>query len=92
MTLLRKAIEVAPWWGSAYYNLARALEMRGQHDDAIEQIKYCLELNPPDGDAREARAHGRNRDRRCRRRAQTVIGESTPQTPNRDSWDAAGLG
>ena len=57
IALLRKALEIAPWWGNAYYNLSRALEMRGQFDDAIRQLNYYVESKPPEADAREARAH-----------------------------------
>jgi tetratricopeptide (TPR) repeat protein len=57
IALLRKATALAPWWGNAYYNLSRALEMRGQYDDAIQQLKYYLELKPAEADAREAQAH-----------------------------------
>ncbi len=55
--LLRKALEIAPWWGNAYYNLSRALEMSGQYDEAMKQLKYYLELKPAEADASEARAH-----------------------------------
>ena len=57
IALLRKALEIAPWWSKAYYTLSRALEMRGQYDDAILQLNYYLKLNPPDPDAQQARAH-----------------------------------
>lgn len=55
--LLRKALKIAPWWGNAYYNLSRALEMSGQYDEAMKQLKYYLELKPSEADAQEARAH-----------------------------------
>src|SRR5271157_1916496 len=54
--LLRKALLIAPWWGNAYYNLSRALELSGQYDDAIKQLNYYLELNPSADDAADARA------------------------------------
>jgi tetratricopeptide (TPR) repeat protein len=57
IALLRKALEIAPWWANAYYNLSRALEMAGQYDDAARQLNYYLELKPAEADAREARAH-----------------------------------
>jgi serine/threonine-protein phosphatase 6 regulatory ankyrin repeat subunit B len=57
IVLLRKATDLAPWWGNAYYNLSRALEMRGQFDDALQQLKYYLELKPTEAEAREAQAH-----------------------------------
>jgi len=55
--LLRKALAMAPWFANAYYNLSRALEMRGQYDDAIKQLRYYLDLKPAEADAREARNH-----------------------------------
>ena len=57
IALLRKALEIAPWWGNAYYNLSRVLEMRGQYDDAAKQLNYYLELKPAEADAQQARAH-----------------------------------
>ena len=55
--LLRKSLEFAPWWGNAYYNLSHALELSEQYDEALKQLDYYLMLNPPEEDAREARAH-----------------------------------
>jgi tetratricopeptide (TPR) repeat protein len=57
IVLLRKATDLAPWWGNAYYNLSRALEMSGQYDEAIQQLNYYLELKPVEADASEAQAH-----------------------------------
>lgn len=57
IVLLRKATDLAPWWANAYYNLSRALEMSGQYDDAIQQLKYYLELKPAEADARETQTH-----------------------------------
>jgi len=57
IALLHKALEIAPWWGNAYFNLSRALEMAGQYDDAAKQLNYYLELKPSETDARDARAH-----------------------------------
>lgn len=55
IVLLRKALEIAPWWGDAYYNLSRALELSGQYDDAIKQLNYYLELKLSEADAADAR-------------------------------------
>jgi ankyrin repeat protein len=55
--LLRKALAIAPWWGNAYYNLSRALELSGQYDDAAKQLSYYLELIPSAADANEVRNH-----------------------------------
>lgn len=57
IALLRKALVIAPWWGNAYFNLSRALEMSGQYDDAARQLNYYLKLHPADADASEARVH-----------------------------------
>jgi len=57
IALLRKVIEIAPWWGNAYFHLSSAQEMSGQYDEAMRQLKYYLELKPPEADAKEARAH-----------------------------------
>lgn len=55
--LLEKALVIAPWWGNAYYNLSRALELSGQYDEAVKQLNYYIELSPSEADATEARAH-----------------------------------
>ncbi len=56
IALLDKAVSIAPWWGNAYYNLARALEMQGRYNEAIQQIKLYLETKPNEADAKEASA------------------------------------
>jgi len=48
---------IAPWWGNAYYNLSRALELSGSYDEAVKQLSYYLELKPSEAEATEARAH-----------------------------------
>jgi len=55
--LLRKAVNIAPWWGNAYYNLSRAWELDGQYDEAVKQMNYYLELKPSEADAAAARSH-----------------------------------
>jgi tetratricopeptide (TPR) repeat protein len=57
INLLRWALVFAPWWGDAYHNLSRALELTGQYDLAEKNLTYYLELKPPEADARAARAH-----------------------------------
>ena len=54
--LLQKALKLAPWLASAYYNLAVAMETNGQYDDAIKQLGFYLELKPSEADAADARA------------------------------------
>jgi ankyrin repeat protein len=57
INLLRRAVIISPWWGEAYHNLSRALELTGQYDLAVKNLNYYLELNPPEAEARAARAH-----------------------------------
>jgi tetratricopeptide (TPR) repeat protein len=53
--MLNTALEIAPWWGNARYNLSRAYELRGRYDDALKQINLYLETKPPEAEASEAR-------------------------------------
>lgn len=55
--LLDRALDIAPWWGDAYYNLARAYELCEHYDEALQHLKYYLETNPAEAEAAEARAH-----------------------------------
>ncbi len=55
INLLRTAVLFAPWWGNAYYNLSRALELSGEYDEALKQLNYYLELKPSEAEARDAR-------------------------------------
>ena len=57
MNLLRGALNVAPWWRDAYYQLSRALELNGQYDLAVKNLNYYIELHPPEAEARTARSH-----------------------------------
>jgi tetratricopeptide (TPR) repeat protein len=57
LELLINALEIAPWWGNAYYNFSRALELSGQYDEAVKQLNYYLQLKPSEAEASEARAH-----------------------------------
>jgi len=57
IALLRSALELAPWWANAYFNLSRALELNGRYDEAIQQMNYYLEIKPSGLDADEARIH-----------------------------------
>jgi ankyrin repeat protein len=56
IAMLRKALEIAPWWRDAYFNLSYALEVSGQYDDAARQLKTYLDLKPSEADAAKARA------------------------------------
>ena len=55
IALLDKALTLAPWWGNAYYNLSRALEMQGRYSEAIQQMRLYLETKPSETDAEEAK-------------------------------------
>jgi ankyrin repeat protein len=48
------ALKIAPWWGNAYFNLARAQEMQGKYEAAILSLNRYLSLKP--NDASEVRA------------------------------------
>lgn len=52
---LRRALILAPWYPEAYYNLALALEISGEYDEAAKQLNYYLELNPSSDDTRAAK-------------------------------------
>jgi ankyrin repeat protein len=56
ISLLRKALDIAPWWRDAYFNLAYALQAASRYDESIQELNYYLELNPPEADAAKARA------------------------------------
>ena len=47
---------IAPWWGNAYYNLARAQEAGGFYDDAVSNLNFYLKTKPSDADAQDAQA------------------------------------
>jgi ankyrin repeat protein len=51
--MLNKALDQAPWWANAYYNLSLALEGQGRTADAMVSLQRYLELKPDD----KARAH-----------------------------------
>ncbi len=52
----RGAVSAAPWWGDAYRNLGVAEEEAGEYyyKDAIVQLEFYLDTNPPAPDARAA--------------------------------------
>jgi hypothetical protein len=53
---LRRAVELAPWWGEAYRDLALALDKNGQYEWASEQMQHYLESQPPADELPKARA------------------------------------
>jgi hypothetical protein len=50
----RKALEIAPWWPEAYYDLSMAVALTGDYDDAIQQLQFYLLLKPSAADAADA--------------------------------------
>ena len=52
--LYREALTIAPWWGDAYYNLAKAQELRGDFHEAMESLKFFIHAAPPTADTRQA--------------------------------------
>jgi hypothetical protein len=53
----KDALNVAPWWGDAYYNLAVAQELAGQLDNAEASLKLYILTGPSAKDARDAQDH-----------------------------------
>jgi ankyrin repeat protein len=53
---LRRAVELAPWWGQAYYDLAKALQANGQYEWACEQMEQYLRSKPQATELKKARA------------------------------------
>lgn len=50
-----KAVAAAPWWGSAYYNMALALERASKFNEAIASFKlYMASVQAGSAEAREA--------------------------------------
>ncbi|MDO8311600.1 MAG: hypothetical protein Q7T25_06650 [Sideroxyarcus sp.] len=49
-----EALVIAPWWGDAYFNLAKALEQRQEYSRAIQTIKLFVLTGPAADDARKA--------------------------------------
>jgi ankyrin repeat protein len=49
----RQVLLIAPWWGSAYYNLAMVQRVRGRFDEATVNLKLCLLTNMNEKDAKE---------------------------------------
>jgi tetratricopeptide (TPR) repeat protein len=55
--LLRRAALLAPAWADVHHDLANALELTGQYDDAIAEYNRYLKMNPSDPKSREIRDH-----------------------------------
>lgn len=56
VTEFKKAIEYAPEWADAWYNLGVAQEKTGGYQDAIEGFNKYLKLNPNAADSSEVEA------------------------------------
>ncbi len=48
-----EALNVAPWWGDAYYNLGVAQELAEQYDKAEQAFTFYLLSNPSEAEQRE---------------------------------------
>jgi tetratricopeptide (TPR) repeat protein len=55
--LYKQALELAPHFGNAWYNLAKVQEKLEQYDDAIASLKHFLADSPNDPEARTAQDH-----------------------------------
>jgi len=51
------ARNLAPWWGNAYFNLAKTREKQGKFGEAIANLKLFILSAPPAGEARSAQDH-----------------------------------
>ena len=51
----QKAVNIAPWLGSGYRNLAVVQDKAGLHSQAIQNLKLYLLTNPPAADAEAAK-------------------------------------
>jgi tetratricopeptide (TPR) repeat protein len=49
-----EALVIAPWWGDAYFNLAKALEQRQEYSRAIQSLKLFVLTGPTADEARKA--------------------------------------
>jgi tetratricopeptide (TPR) repeat protein len=50
----RQCLLLAPWWSEANYNLAVALELSSQFDDAMNELKLYIAANPGEEETRKA--------------------------------------
>jgi tetratricopeptide (TPR) repeat protein len=55
--LYKQALDLAPHFGDAWYNLAKVQEKLEQYDDAIASLKHFLADSPNDPEARAAQDH-----------------------------------
>src|SRR5512136_1456140 len=51
----QKAVNIAPWLGSGYRNLAVVQDKAGQYAQAVQNLKLYLLTNPPAADAEAAK-------------------------------------
>ena len=47
----QEALQIAPWWGDAYYNMSLSLESAGRLDEAKTALNLYLLANPNDEEA-----------------------------------------
>ncbi len=55
--LYLETLALAPWWGDAYFNLAKGQELHQDYDAAIQSTKFFLMTSPPATEARDAQDH-----------------------------------
>lgn len=53
--LFKRAVDMAPWWAEARFNLALIYEELGENKAAAQEIKYYLQLRPDADDAETSR-------------------------------------
>lgn len=53
-----EALVISPWWGDAYFNLAKALEQRQEYSRAIQTIKLFVLTGTTADEARKAQDYG----------------------------------
>jgi tetratricopeptide (TPR) repeat protein len=51
--LYLEALTVAPWWGDAYFNLAKARELQQEFANATDALNFYLMTVPPANEARK---------------------------------------
>jgi tetratricopeptide (TPR) repeat protein len=74
----KEALNIAPWWGDAYYNIAAAQELAGQWDNAEASLKLYILSGPGEKDSRDAQDHIYALDGKKKLAAQARAVEHTP--------------
>jgi tetratricopeptide (TPR) repeat protein len=53
----KEALNLAPWWGDAYYNLAIAQELAGEYREAGQSLAFYIQTSPGKQESRDAQDH-----------------------------------